>query len=86
MDIFLTPQFERQYRKLPEKVRDKVKERIQLFRRDSGNRLLRKHKLKGDRKHLVSINITGDYRATYEKKGDSTVIFHEVGRHGQLYG
>lgn len=84
MQILFHPSFNKSYHKLSKKLRDKVEERIMLFRRDKFNQLLNNHGLSGKYKDCRSINITGDYRAIYKEK-DGVVVFILVDTHSNLY-
>ena len=85
MKALFSKTFEKQYARLPQGIQKKTKERIRLFKKDPRNPLLRIHKLKGKKKPLKSMNITGDYRALFIQKGKHLVIFYRVGTHSQLY-
>jgi len=84
MDVFLTKNFSKQYQKLPQRLQEKVEERLGLFSLNPFDTTLRNHALKGSRKGSWSINITGDYRALYTVQ-DDTAIFIAIGTHAELY-
>ena len=85
MKVFLNTPCMRQYKKLPQDIQRKFNERVDLLLENPRNPLLRIHKLKGKKKPLKSMNITGDYRALFIQKGKHLVIFYRVGTHSQLY-
>ena len=84
MEIDFNARFKKQYKKLPEDIRRKFLERLDVFEKDSRDPSLRVHKLKGKDKPLISMNVTGNYRALFLRKGD-LVVFHKIGTHSQLY-
>ena len=84
MKVLTTAKFEKQYKKLTQKIQNKFKEQVRLFLSDYRDPSLCIHKLKGKYKSLVSMNVTGDYRALFSRKGD-IIIFHSIGTHSQLY-
>jgi mRNA interferase RelE/StbE len=86
MTIQYTPKFKKQYKKLPDKLQLRFDQRLRLFVKDPTNPVLRTHPLKGSYSGYWSINISGDLRALYLKKGDELVIFALIGTHSQLYG
>lgn len=86
MTIQYTPKFKKQYKKLPAKLQRQFDERLQLFVKDPTNPMLRVHPLKGSYSGYWSMNVSGDLRALYLKKGDDLVIFALIGTHSQLFG
>lgn len=86
MIIQYTPKFKKQYQKLPKKFQDQFDARLKLFVMDSINVKLRIHPLKGKFLGYWSMNINGDLRAIYLKKGDDIIIFALIGTHSELYG
>jgi len=86
MTIQYTPKFKKQYKKLPAKLQYRFDERLQLFIEDPTNEVLRVHPLKGSFKGYWSMNVSGDLRAIYLKKGEELIIFALIGTYSQLYG
>lgn len=78
--------FDKQFVKLSSKLRDKFKERRDLFLANPNHPLLDNHALQGDRFGQWSINITGNWRALYEFQDTETIIFVEIDTHPHLYG
>ncbi len=68
------------------KLQNQFDERLQLFVEDPTNPMLRTHPLKGTYSGYWSINISGDLRAIYLKRGEELIIFALIGTHSQLYG
>lgn len=85
MKIIFRKSYEKRYKKLPEKVKTKVKERNLLFEKDSFNPILNNHALHGKKfAGMRSIDITGDYRSIFWEE-DNVAIFIFVGTHSELY-
>ena len=85
IEVFLTAGFAKQHKKLPMKIQKKFLERVDLFKENPHHPLLRVHGLKGDKEPLVSMNVTGNYRALFMWETEERVRFHEIGTHSELY-
>jgi len=84
---FLTNRiFDRKYSKLNPKIQKKFKERRNLFSIEPNSRILNIHKLSGKYNDMWSINITGDYRAIFDKQENGIIIFINIGTHSELFG
>ena len=66
MRIIFHKSFEKDYRRLPNSAKQKVKERNMLFMSDPYNPILNNHALNGKYLGYRSINITGDIRIIYK--------------------
>ncbi len=77
--------FDKKFVKLDVKIREKFKERRNLFVENPSHPLLDNHALKGDRLGQWSINITGDWRALYEFQDSGSIIFVDIDTHSNLY-
>ena len=77
--------FEKEYKKLREKERNKFKERIRVFLRDEFDPTLNNHPLRGKYKGYRSISVTGDLRAIYKKMIKNETIFVAIDSHSNLY-
>ena len=86
MTIQYMPKFKKQYKKLPKKFQLQFDERIHLFSLDPTNPKLRVHPLKGKFAGYWSMDVSGDIRALYIKRGEELIIFGLIGTHSQLYG
>jgi mRNA-degrading endonuclease YafQ of YafQ-DinJ toxin-antitoxin module len=84
MQFFFTKNFDKQYKKLPKKVRSQFAERLLLLSTDEKHPLLKLHELKGAKSPLMSMNVTADYRALYLKEKGS-IYFQEIVTHSELY-
>jgi addiction module RelE/StbE family toxin len=78
--------FDKAFRKVPRKIKDKFYERAQIFLQDEYDPQLRNHALSGKYAGSRSIDITGDWRVVYELVADDEAMFMDIGTHSQLYG
>lgn len=85
MEIKLHRNFEKQYKKLSDSLKQKFKERRNLFLRNQFDPILNNHALTGKYGGFRSINITGDIRVIFKKDGENA-IFITIGSHSRLYG
>jgi addiction module RelE/StbE family toxin len=76
--------FTKSYGKLPQKLRDKFDERLNIFVDDSHAPELNNHALHGEYLGCRSINVTGDLRAVYEVR-ENGVRFLDIDTHSNLY-
>lgn len=72
--------------KLPPGIEQKFYERLELFEQSPNHPLLNNHSVDKAYPNWRSMNITGDYRALYESRGNGFIIFMKIGTHSQLYG
>ncbi|MCA9363083.1 hypothetical protein KC851_02075 [Candidatus Kaiserbacteria bacterium] len=76
--------FDKQYSKLPKKIKNKFKERASLLIENPDSPLLKVHILSGKKYPLKSMNVTADYRALFIDNG-KVITFFEIGSHSELY-
>lgn len=77
--------FDKKYVKLPKKLRENARERIELFSANPLDALLNNHALVGKWLGYRSINVTGDHRAIFkQEKGVATFV--DIDTHHNLYG
>ncbi len=85
MKIVLHKNFEKRLSQLPQNIKSKFKEKMNVFLKDPYNPALNNHPLKGKNKGFRSINITADVRALYKRSKEDYFIFVEIGNHSNLY-
>lgn len=83
--IEFTKGFTKQFKKLRINQQERFYARLELFKKNPHDRLLRDHALKGKYKGYRSIDIEGDLRALYYIEGDKVIVFAIIGTHSQLY-
>ena len=82
MKIIYSSKFAREYKKLPEDVKNFAEEQETIFRKDPFDLRLKTHKLKGKFDGFLSFSISYKYRIIFEfAKDKKTVYFHAVGDH-----
>lgn len=86
MKFVFKREFNRRHLKLNSKIKERFEERLSLFDKEPNSRILNIHKLSGKYEDMWSINITGDYRAIFDKQENETVIFINIGTHSELFG
>jgi addiction module RelE/StbE family toxin len=80
-----TKNFDKQYAKLPPKIKTAFEARLDLFVANPFDSALRNHALKGKYLGFRSIDVTGDFRALYKVEDGVVYIFAFIGSHSQLY-
>lgn len=85
MKIDFSRKFDKQLRKSPLKIRKKFSKSFIIFKNNPQDRRLRNHALKGKYSGCRSIDITGDWRAVYQKIEGKSYYFIALGTHNQLY-
>lgn len=86
MQFFFKGKFDHSYEKLHPKVKERFKERRELFSREPNCKILNLHKLSGKYEGMWSINITGDYRAIFDKQENGLIVFVDIDTHSKLFG
>ena len=85
MEVKLHRNFEKRFIKPHPKLKERFKERRNLFLKEPFHPVFNNHPLTGDRTGQWSINVTGDWRALYVFQGKDTVVFTEIDTHSNLY-
>ena len=86
MKVDFHRKFKKKYSKLRKTEKDKFNERLEIFIKTPNDKILHNHPLKGGKRGLFSINITGDLRAIYSFKKKGVVVFRDIDTHSNLYG
>ena len=81
LTIRYTPEFQHDYRKLPERVRVRVKERGALFQQEPFHPLLRTHKLSGKLAGVWAFAVDFRHRVLFEFIGEGEALLLRVGDH-----
>lgn len=81
MEIQFAKSFFKAYDKLQSEIKEKSKERFELFKNSPFDYLLNNHQLRGKYSGYRSINITGDYRAVYKEYSKEIARFTDIGTH-----
>lgn len=81
MEISVTPRFEKNYKSLPKKVKEKAKEKEAIFRARPFDPILKTHKLSGKDKEAWAFSIDYSYRIKFIFLTEAKVLFLDVGTH-----
>ena len=77
--------FDKKYARLRPNIKQKFKQRRNLFIADPFHPLLNNHALRGRYQGVYSINVSGDWRAIYIIVGPDTALFIDIDTHSNLY-
>ncbi|GIV28879.1 MAG: hypothetical protein KatS3mg027_2693 [Bacteroidia bacterium] len=80
-NIFIHPNFDKSYRKLPKEVKEKAKLKEKIFRKDPFDPRLKTHKLFGKEKECWAFWIDYRYRIKFIFLDDNEVLFLDIGTH-----
>ena len=87
MKIRYHKRFEKQFKKLPLKTKNKVIEVIEIFVSNPYDERLSNHSLKGALLGKKAISASFDIRIIFEEFDDyALVIFIDLGTHNRVYG
>lgn len=81
MIIHLSSKFEKNYQKLPKRIKEKAKEKESIFRRNAFDPRLRIHKLSGKDKECWAFWINRSYRIKFIFLPNREVLFLDIGLH-----
>lgn len=81
MEIFYSPQFSKEYKKLPFEIKEKAREKEKVFRKNSFDSRLKTHKLQGRLGNFWAFSIDFRYRIIFKFQEDDKVKFYTVGDH-----
>lgn len=81
MEIFTTSLFRSRFKKLSPEIKEKAKEREDIFRNNPFNPKLDTHKLHGKYRRYWAFSITNIYRIMFEFLGNNNVVFIDVDTH-----
>lgn len=79
--IFTHPRFDKNYKKLPKKIKEKAKKKERTFRENPFHFSLRTHKLVGKEKECWAFDIDYHYRIKFIFLSDEEVLFLDIGTH-----
>ena len=80
-DIFTQPRFDKNYRKLPQKVKNKAKVREEIFRENPFDPKIKTHKLRGKEKEVWAFWIDYGYRIKFIFLNNEKVLLLDIGPH-----
>ncbi len=79
--IIYSPKFAKEYKKLPDKIKNIAEEKEKYFRANPFDARLHTHKLAGKLKGFWAVSIDQKYRIIFEFADKDLIYFHSVGDH-----
>ncbi len=77
--------FNKQFKELPPKIKERFYERLEVLLADPFHPQLNNHSVDKTYPGCRSINVTGDYRALFQEEA-GLFVFVFIGTHAELYG
>ncbi len=81
MKIKISPRFEKNYKRLPKRIKEKAKEKETIFRNNFFDPRLKTHKLKGKCQDSWAFWINDSYRIKFIFISDNEILFLNIGTH-----
>ena len=81
MIIKISPKFEKSYRRLPDEIKKKAKEKELIFRENPFNSCLKTHKLSGRDKNCWAFWVDYSYRIKFIFLSKREILFLDIGTH-----
>ena len=79
MRVLYHPKFVREYKKLPNNIKDQAEEKEKIFRDNPFDPRLKTHKLKGPLIGFWAFSVNQKYRIIFDFVDKDTVHFYSVG-------
>jgi mRNA interferase YafQ len=86
-EIVFSKNFKKAYKRRfsgNKKLQKLFQDRLNIFRANPNDKILKNHSLKGNLRDYRSFSITGDYRLIYQEVEDY-YVFVDIGTHNQVY-
>jgi mRNA-degrading endonuclease YafQ of YafQ-DinJ toxin-antitoxin module len=80
-EIKVSPLFEKHYKKIPKRIKEKSEEKEKIFRENPFDSQLKTHKLSGREKQTWAFWIDYIYRIKFIFLSDEEVLFLDIGTH-----
>lgn len=80
-EVKVSSLFEKHYKKLPTKIKEKSKEREEIFKENPFHPILKTHKLSGKDKECWAFWINYSYRIKFIFSNEDKVLFLDIGQH-----
>ena len=81
VDVIFAKKFEKQFKKLPQSVKNKFLKVLKIFQEDIFSPQLKTHKLHGKYKNEFAFSISYEYRVIFVFIDDQKVKFLKIGTH-----
>ena len=80
-EIKISPLFEKHYKELPKRIKERAKEKERIFRENPFNLTLKTHKLSGRNRECWAFWVDYSYRIKFIFLNDGKVLFLDIGTH-----
>lgn len=81
MKILYSRKFGKEYKKLPDRIKDVAEKKEKIFRKNPFDRRLKIHKLHGELSEFLAFSINYQYRIIFDFSDKKTARFYSIGRH-----
>ena len=81
MEIQVSERFKKNYRKLPQKIKERAKQREAIFRTNPFDLILKTHKLSGKETGIWAFWVNDSYRIKFIFLPNREVLFLDIGTH-----
>ncbi|MCH8986950.1 type II toxin-antitoxin system mRNA interferase toxin, RelE/StbE family [Patescibacteria group bacterium] len=81
MEIRTSPRFEKNYKKLPKRIKEQAKQKERVFRENPFDPRLKTHKLSGKEEGSWAFWINNSYRIKFIFLPSEEVLFLDIGTH-----
>ena len=81
MEILYTSRFLRSYKKLSAEIKDKVKKKEGIIKKDIFDKTLKTHRLRGNFEGFYALSIDYRNRIIFEIENNKTVVLYDIGDH-----
>ncbi|TSC94973.1 MAG: hypothetical protein Athens101410_692 [Parcubacteria group bacterium Athens1014_10] len=81
MRIKVSPQFQKNYKKLPNSIKEKAKKKETIFRNNPFDSQLKTHKLSGRHKDSWAFWVDYSYRIIFIFLSSEEILFLDIGSH-----
>jgi len=81
MQIFYSPEFCKEYKKLPQEIKDKAKEKEKILAKYPFDKRLKTHKLQGKLNDYWAFSIDYKYRIVFGFHTENIIRFYAIGTH-----
>ncbi|MBI2436792.1 MAG: type II toxin-antitoxin system mRNA interferase toxin, RelE/StbE family [Candidatus Magasanikbacteria bacterium] len=85
-DIFYSPKFIKEYRRLPVQIQEMAEQKEKLFRFNPFDPRLKTHKLSGKLRGCWAFSINHNYRIIFTFESEKEIRFHTIGTHSIYTG
>ena len=81
IEIIYAPIFVRSFKKLDERLKEEILEKIEMFKSVSNHKILKVHKLNGRYKNCYSFSVNYSYRIIFQYEVEEKVAILAIGDH-----